>query len=468
MNPPQEEQKKPSATAQEIKVAKSESLYQALKDFNYREDQDLTEDDLIKFLDKRASGGEFDKKLQNKLFQFLDVDAMREKNIPFPEFIRGYIRFDDAIRKNQDEFEKVYKNQEENYKDLVTKVNEYKEKLNKRGGLDEDASIELKVTDVNVNEKLKGIKDLQLEMKLDDKVETRTFEMGNPKKIVEPIKFKPTSKTNSLFLTMKGTNSHKGTFTIGEKEFPLKDVENEEEYAVEIKVPESKDDDTIVAFVNADINIYFSRLKTVEANRKKEEKKTEKLKNAADKAKEYTLKVREIYGDLKRRKPDLIVNFNNEKVVPRAPDNFEINFNNEKDADLPEEDFQVDFNNQMEAVEGDEPVEVDFQNEMERNFIYPTIPVKIQFENERIQYEPPKPQPMPVVIGTSGEKTYEEQVNYQIHGYTGEGEEVQVEPFVNKYAFDWDVNQDKGATNQTGYVVNTYQEERVPKDEIRY
>lgn len=49
-----------------------------------------------------------------------------------------------------------------------------------------------------------------------------------------------------------------------------------------------------------------------------------------NKAADYLRKIREIYGDLTKKKPDLIVDFNNEKLMQRKGTRLNVNFNNEK------------------------------------------------------------------------------------------------------------------------------------------
>ena len=164
---------------------------------------------------------------------------------------------------------------------------------------------------------------------------------------------------------MKGLNEKNVEFDIGSKIFPLSDIASQEEYFVQIVVPEMDNPDQVAAFINATIILYMSDFKYYEAMLKKQEKRLNKYKNAANKAAEYLRYVREIYGDLTQMKPDLIVDFNNEKLMQRKGAKLNVNFNNVLEAEVPGGNFYVEFNNQREIKKKGVPLRVEFNNSKE-------------------------------------------------------------------------------------------------------
>ena len=106
---------------------------------------------------------------------------------------------------------------------------------------------------------------------------------------------------------MKGINDKGTEFVIGSKIFPLTDIASQEEYLVQILVPEIENPNKIAAYINATIVLYMSDYKYYENLRKKQEKRLKKFKNAADKSAEYLKCIREIYGDIKLMKQILLL-----------------------------------------------------------------------------------------------------------------------------------------------------------------
>jgi hypothetical protein len=149
---------------------------------------------------------------------------------------------------------------------------------------------------------------------------------------------------------MKGINERNQIFDIGSKVFPLTDINSNEQYLVQIVVPEIDNEEQIAAYIKAKLTFYWNDCKYYEKQRKKAESKLKKLTIAKNKAIEYLQKLREIYGDLTKKKPDLIVDFNNEKLMQRKGAKLNVNFNNVKEAEAPGGNFVVEFNNQKEVL----------------------------------------------------------------------------------------------------------------------
>ena len=84
--------------------------------------------------------------------------------------------------------------------------------------------------------------------------------------------------------------------------------------------------------------------------------------------------MREIYGDLSLIKPDIIVDFNNEKLMQRKGAKLNINFNNEMGAQVKGGNYYVQFNNEREIKKRGVPLRVEFNNSKE--VITPVIETK--------------------------------------------------------------------------------------------
>ena len=270
------------------------------------------------YLNKNSRTGNFAKILVNKLFKEMNISA--NSQISVEEFINGFLIFEDELKNNWDNFERLLAQEREIYKNLEEQCRIYKtEKLNSEG-LCENAKITLEITDVDIKRKLEGIKEIIIRIIYNSKVQDLRFKIGseNPHAALHKIfEYKPTSRKDHFEFIMKGVNDRNEIFDIGTKVFPLDDIVSQEEYKIQIIIPEITDEDAVAAYINAKIVLFWSDYKFYEHQRKKSEKKLRKLTEAATKAKNYLLQIREIYGSLAERGPDIIVDFNNEKIIQK-------------------------------------------------------------------------------------------------------------------------------------------------------
>ena len=114
--------------------------------------------------------------------------------------------------------------------------------------------------------------------------------------------FKPTSRKDHFEFIMKGINDRNQVFDIGSKVFPFTDVNSQEEYLVKIEVPEIDNEEVIAAYIHAKIVLYWSDYNYYDKQRRKAESKLKKLNSAMNKLADYLKKLREIYGDLTKKK----------------------------------------------------------------------------------------------------------------------------------------------------------------------
>ena len=161
---------------------------------------------------------------------------------------------------------------------------------------------------------------------------------------------------------MKGINDRDTEFDIGSKIFPLNDITSQEEYFVQIVIPEIDNPNEVGAFINATIVLYMSDFKFYENLRKKQEKILKRYKKAVDKSAEYLKSVREIYGDLTLIKPELTVDFINEKLMQRKGAKLNVNIDNEIELETPKGNYYVEFNNERETAKKGVPLKIEFNN----------------------------------------------------------------------------------------------------------
>ena len=353
----------------EIKKAKIDALVNGFTNLGYRSTNRIGQTELLHFLNKRSSNGHFDQTLSDKLFQVLNLDHMSTMFVE--DFINGFLQFEEDIRRNSELFNIKLNQEQEIYANLVEQCRRYKaEKLNSEG-MCENAKVYGEITDIDIKRKLEGIKEIIIKVIYNEKSEELHFKIGDinsNEMLNKSFGFKPTSRKDHFEFIMKGVNDRNQIFDIGSKVFPLTDVNSHEEYIVQIVVPEIDNEEEIAAYIHAKIVLYWSDYKYYEKQKRKAESRVKKITSAANKAAQFLKMVREIYGDLTRKKPDLIVDFNNEKLMQRKGGKLNVNFNNIREVETRGGgggNFLVEFNNVKEVQRSSEPLKVEFNNTKE-------------------------------------------------------------------------------------------------------
>ena len=350
----------------EIKKAKINSLVTSFCSSGYKLNSKIGQPDLLQFLIKRTSSGFLDPGLSDKLFEVLNFDE--NSMISIEDFINGFLLFDEDLVKSAESLKLRLNQEQQLYQNLVEQCKLYKtEKLNEEG-LCENAKVSGEITDVDIQKKLEGIKEIIIKVIYNNENEELHFKIGDNQginMIKKGFEFKPTSRKDHFEFIMQGVNEKNQVFDIGSKVFPFTDINSHEEYIVQIIVPEIDNDEEVAAFIKAKIILYWSDYKYYERLRKKAERKIKKISAAMNKANQYLNYIKEIYGDLSIQQSELIVDFNNAKLMQRKGTNFRVDFNNSKEAEAQGGDFMVEFNNQKEIERKVETVQVEFNNEKE-------------------------------------------------------------------------------------------------------
>ena len=363
-----------------IKKAKFNSLIHAFRNFGYDISTKVGRNEIRLFFNKRASSGHFDNILSDKLFQVLNIGE--ETKIEISSFIEGFLIFDEEITRNAESFKIKLAKEKGIYNKILKQCELYKsEKLNEEGFC-KNAKIYGKITDIDISKKLKGIKEILLLVIFNDKKEELHFKIGDDESanLKKSFEFRPTSRKDHFEFIMKGINSRGIKFDIGSKIFPLTEIISQEEYFVQIIVPEIDNPNKIAAFINATIVLYMSDYKYYENLRKKQEQILKQYQKAVNKANEYLKCVREIYGELTLMKPELIVDFNNEKLMKRNGAKLNVNIQNELEEKSPKGNYFVEYNNEIKIKKNSVPLEIEFNNS-KQNYGHPVI------ETKKIEYK---------------------------------------------------------------------------------
>ena len=295
---------------------KIESLLYGFRDIGINPNINIGQSEIIRFLNSKSRGGYADPLLGKKLFQVLNITNM--SRISVQDFVKGYLEFEEEVRNNANIFEHKLAQEREIFLKLDELCRKYKNEQLNDEGLCENALISGEITDVNIKRKLEGIKEIILKIIYNEKIEEIKFEIGGENIIQnKKFEFKPKSRKDHFEFIMKGINDRDQIFDIGNKIFSLDDVDSQEEYSIQIIIPEINDKEKVAAYINAKIIVYWSDYKYYEHQKRKAAKRLKKLIDATTKAQDFLLKVKEIYGNLVEKKQDIIVNFNNEKKILR-------------------------------------------------------------------------------------------------------------------------------------------------------
>ena len=283
---------------------KIDNLLALFTELGWDSQKDLTQDEVRYFLNNRSKDGQFDINLLEKLISILDIDD--NNRISVEEFIKGYLQFESDLKKNSDEFNRKFIQEQNNLSNLEEQCRLYKsEKLNDEGFC-ENAKITVEITDVVIQKPIEGISAIIIKVIYNDKIKETKLQIGsNNVPVKEKFEFKPTSKRDHFEFIMIKVDDQNQESDIGSKVFPLEEITSQEEYIVQITIPEIEDEEQIAAYINCKILLFWSDYEFYEEKKKKSEQKLKKLNDALVKTGLYLQKIREVYGDLQN------TNFNN-------------------------------------------------------------------------------------------------------------------------------------------------------------
>ena len=274
---------------------KIDILMNAFEELGWDNQKDLTQNEILLFLNGHSSQGQFDQTLAQKLFQILDVDD--QNKITVEEFIKGYLQFEADLKKNNDEFNKRFMKEQNNYNNLEEQCRLYKSEKLSPEGFCENAKITVEINDVDIQKEIEGINSVIIKVIYNDKIEEKKLMINNKNNnliVNEKFEFKPTSRKDKFEFIMLTVDEDNVESVIGSKRFPLDQITSQEEYLVQITIPEMEGDEEIsAAVINCKIILFWSDYEFYEEKKKKSEAKLKKIKEASNKTSYYLQKIKE-------------------------------------------------------------------------------------------------------------------------------------------------------------------------------
>ena len=282
----------------EIKHQKTTMLSKAFSDLAWSNDKEIGQNEIIYFLNKKSKDGKFDNTLLNKLFQYIGIEE--DTKITVGEFINFYIQFEEELNQNISELKKKTIDEQNLYNSYQEQCYKYKnEKLNS-DGFSETAKLLMEITDIEIKKPLKNIKEIILYLMYNsDKKELKFNYSPNITNFNEQnFEFKSTSKKDNFDLVLQGIEDNESNtiINIGKKNFPLEEITSQEEYSVQITIPEINKKDQIAALINCKITLHWSDYQFFEDKKKNCEIKLRKLNEASLKVNKYLLLIRQVFG----------------------------------------------------------------------------------------------------------------------------------------------------------------------------
>ena len=188
-----------SSTYNEIQQKKLEALMSAFMEMEIDLNKDLSKEEILDFLDNKCQK-EFDRTLAERLFNILDLD--NNNSISPEEFMKGYLNFENDIKKNNDELNLKFKKEKSNLNEINNQCLKYqKEELNEEG-FSKNALITVHIYQVEIKKKVEGMEKITIKVEFIDEIQETTFEIWKNNEINQKFEFKPKSRNDKLDFIM--------------------------------------------------------------------------------------------------------------------------------------------------------------------------------------------------------------------------------------------------------------------------
>ena len=257
---------------------------------------ELSQEEILSFLNQNSKSG-FDQNFSEKLFQVLGLEE--SKKITVEEFISYYIQFEEDLLENGNELKKKILTEKNNLNLNQEEMFKYKdEKLNSEGFC-ENAKLSVEITDIEIKKNLTDVNQIYLYLIYNNQKIEFNFDYS-PNIITfndKIFEFKSVSKKDHFELILKYTkNNISEAFELSTKVFPLEEIPTQDEYGVQITLPEEENQDQVVAFINSKITLHWSDYLYYEEKVKNCEIRIKKLNEASNKINQYINLIKEIYN----------------------------------------------------------------------------------------------------------------------------------------------------------------------------
>jgi hypothetical protein len=288
-------------TMDSLAQQKGDILLKKFEDMGLDLEHELSQEEILSFLNKNSKSG-FDQNLSTKLFQVLGLED--SKKITVEEFISYYIQFEDDLQQNNIELRNKIINEQNNLILYQEEAHKYKdEKLNKEGFC-QNAKLNVEITDIEIKKNLTDVNKVYLYLIYNKQKAEFNFDYSREiKQFNDKIfEFKSVSKKDHFELVLKYTKNNSDYFyDLSKKVFPLEEITTQDEYGVQITLPEEKDQDQVVAFINSKITLHWSDYKFYTEKIKNSEIRIRKLNEASSKVNQYISQINELYTLSKSR-----------------------------------------------------------------------------------------------------------------------------------------------------------------------
>ena len=139
---------------------KIDILIKGFNEIGINLDNEISEEEINQFLNSRTlNNKEFNPIIKKKLLEQLNINN-ENPNITTEKFIKGYIQFESDINDQIENFRKKYKKSKLNYENFQNECRKYQnEKINEEGFCD-NAKITLTIENINLENKIEGIKSI--------------------------------------------------------------------------------------------------------------------------------------------------------------------------------------------------------------------------------------------------------------------------------------------------------------------
>jgi len=309
-----------SSRFQDVRRGKMESLYKAFNDLNWDKQKNLTAEEIKYFLNINSENNKFDSTLADKLLNFMGID--NSNTITVEDFIDYYMKFDSDLQKGKEEINNKLLSKKNSLNNLEEQCNKYKNEQLDSEGLCENAKLTIEISDMEIRTDFgdKNMVKIIIEILYNNEVKQKIFDVNPDENEINKIfEFKPKSKTDNFVVILKCISDENEEIEIGRREFPLNEITLQEEYSAQIDIPDSNNEESVGAIINAKILLYWSDYQYYVDKKNETEQKIEKIQNTINETDKYCKMINNIYlKNMKIQQPPNMDNiqFNDNIIKP--------------------------------------------------------------------------------------------------------------------------------------------------------